>query len=79
MEEDLQWMTTFDGRRPSLERFRDSALPYTAVAVIFPYGLESFPWQQGKSHDPLKFLVCTPSPQIHKFVCTPPKKRDPHS
>ena len=22
MEEDLQWMTTFDGRRPSLERFR---------------------------------------------------------
>ena len=35
MEDDLWWRTNFNGRRPSLEQFRDSALPYTAVAVIF--------------------------------------------
>ena len=34
MEDDLQWKTTFNGRQPSSERFRDSALPYTAVAVM---------------------------------------------
>ena len=35
MEDDLQWKTTVSGRRPKLERFRNSTLPYTAVAVIF--------------------------------------------
>ena len=35
LTEDLQWKTTFDGRRLIIERFRDSALPYTALAVIF--------------------------------------------
>ena len=35
MEEVLRWKTPFDGRRLLVERFRDSALPYTAVAVIF--------------------------------------------
>ena len=35
MEDDFQWKMTISGRRHLLERFRDSALPYTAVAVIF--------------------------------------------
>ena len=35
MEDDPLWKTTFNGRRLPIEIFRDSALPYTAVAVIF--------------------------------------------
>ena len=51
MEDNLQWKMTFNGRHPLMEdtfngrrllvqRFRDSALPYTAVAVI-----SNFRWQ----------------------------------
>ena len=35
MEDDLGWKMTFIGRRLLIKRFRDCALPYTAVAVIF--------------------------------------------
>ena len=52
MEEDQWWKTTFDGRQILMEddryrkrfvikRFRDCALPYTAVAVNFFLGPES--------------------------------------
>ena len=36
-EDTLRWKTTFDGRQLLIERFRYSALPSTAVAVIFFY------------------------------------------
>ena len=47
MEDDLLWKMTFNARPPTtfigkklhIERFRDSALPYTAVAVIFKRGM----------------------------------------
>ena len=35
MEDNLWWKTTFNGRQLLFEGFRDPALPYTAVVVIF--------------------------------------------
>ena len=35
MEDDPLWKTTLNGRRLTTEIFQDSALPYTAFAVIF--------------------------------------------
>ena len=35
MEEDPRWKTNFNGRRLLKEGFGDSALPSTAVAIIF--------------------------------------------
>ena len=56
MEDDLLFKTTFNGRRPSMEdvfdgrwvlikRFQDSALPYTAFAVIFLWNMIQFHWK----------------------------------
>jgi len=56
MEDDLLLKTTFYGRRPSMEnvfngrwvhieRFQDSALPYTAFAVIFLWNIIQFLWK----------------------------------